>query len=270
MTSEQKGQCLIYIKTTFVKLSHSQACRILNCTRSNTYYNKKMPLKDQEVKEAIKNVVGNSRKGRTKVIKLVQKAHPKFGSSRIRRVYEQSGYALSKKLKRRIKDNPANPIAIPFAKNEEWAMDFMSDALIDGRRIRTLNVIDHYNRQCMGIKIAFNMPARAVIKEMEKIIEKYGKPERIRTDNGPEFRSKLFQKWLANQGIKWSRIQKGKPQQNAIIERFNRTYREDILDACIFNSINQADEITLAWIEEYNEHRPHQSLNYQTPMTYAA
>jgi putative transposase len=200
----------------------------------------------------------------------MKKNYPDIGSSRVRRVYENSGFSLSKKLRRRIKNNPANPIEISFSKNQEWAMDFMSDALACGRKIRTLNIIDHFNRECMGISIGTNMPARVVIKELEKVIECAGKPKRIRTDNGPEFRSKLFQKWLTQNEIEWSRIQKGKPQQNAIIERFNRTYREDILDANLFYSIQQAIEITDKWIEEYNCERPHQSLNYQTPSSYAA
>lgn len=243
---------------------------MLNCTRTKAYYQKKMPQKDTKIKQAIDQVLGTSRKGRIKVIKLVQKIHPEIGSSRIRRVYEHSGLALSKKLRRRIKDNPANPIEMPFEINQEWAMDFMSDALIDGRKIRTLNVIDHFNRKCLGIKIGFNIPARVLINVMEQIVEIHGKPERIRTDNGPEFRSKLFQKWLEKNGITWSRIQKGKPQQNAIIERFNKTFREDVLDANIFKNIANAEEITNSWIEEYNNERPHQSLNYQTPSSYAA
>ncbi len=229
-----------------------------------------MPEKDIFIKQAIDKVIGTSRKGRIKVIKLVQKTHPEISSSRIRRVYERSGLSLSKKLRRRIKDNPANPIEIPFASNEEWAMDFMSDALFDGRKIRTLNVIDHFNRKCLGIRIGFNMPARLVIQAVEQIIDLNGKPKRIRTDNGPEFRSKLFQKWLFNNDIAWSRIQKGKPQQNAIIERFNKTYREDVLDANIFMNIAQANEITQTWVNDYNHERPHQSLNYQTPSSYAA
>lgn len=229
-----------------------------------------MPEKDSAIEQAIRSVVGNSRKGRTKVIKLVQKAHPEMGASRIRRVYEQSGFSLTKRLKRRVKNNPANPIEIPMEKNQEWALDFMSDALADGRRIRTLNIVDHYNRQCMGINIGFNMPSRIVIQFLERVIEASGKPKRIRTDNGPEFRSKLFQKWLLSNDIEWSRIQKGKPQQNAIIERFNRTYREDVLDANIFYSIGHAMQITEEWLQDYNCNRPHQSLNYQTPLSYAA
>ena len=180
-----------------------------------------MPQKDEAIKTAIKSVLGTSRKGRNKVIVLVQRKHPQFGHSQIRRVYEQYGFSLSKKLRRRIKDNPANPIDIPFEKNIEWAIDFMSDALYDGRRIRTLNIIDHFNRQCQGIKVGINLPARVVIAYLDQRIDLHGKPKKIRTDNGPEFRSKLFQKWLQNNNIEWSRIQKGKPQQNAIIELSN-------------------------------------------------
>ena len=102
------------------------------------------------------------------------------------------------------------------------------------------------------------------------MIEKYGKPQKIRTDNGPEFTSKRFQSWLSDQKIKWSKIQKGSPWQNAIVERFNRTYREDILDANWFYNINQAQQITDEWIEDYNNERPHEALDYQTPKQYAA
>jgi putative transposase len=229
-----------------------------------------MPAKDAVVKKAIEEVIGSSRKGRMKVIKLVQKKHPGMGDSKIRRVYENEGFSLGKKPRKRIKDNPSNPISIPLKANQEWAMDFMSDALSNGRRIRTLNIVDHFNRQCKGIEVDFNLPARRVIEIVERAIERYGKPLKVRTDNGPEFRSKRFQLWMQNNHIEWSRIQKGKPQQNAIIERFNKTYREDVLDANLFHSIEQANEVTAKWVDEYNHERPHQSLNYQTPMAYAA
>ncbi len=229
-----------------------------------------MPIKDAKVKQAITQVIGNSRKGRVKITKLVQKHYPEFGTSKIRRVYEREGFSLSRKFKQRIKDNPKNPIQIPLAKNEEWAIDFMSDSLANGRVIRTLNVIDHFNRECKGIEVAMNLPSRRVIEYLNILIERYGKPKRIRTDNGPEFRSKQFQCWLKNNYIEWSRIRKGKPQENAIVERFNRTYREDVLNAHVFNTIDEAQEITNAFMEEYNTIRPHEALNYQTPSTYAA
>ena len=229
-----------------------------------------MPVKDAHLKDIISRVIGSTRKGREKIIRAVRKKYPEISRSKIRRVYEKEGFSLQKKLKKRVKNNIANPVNIPLSANQEWAMDFMSDSLVDGRKFRTLNVVDHFNRRCLGIKINYSLPSRLVIQKLEQLIEVHGKPERIRTDNGPEFTSRLFQCWLKKKSIAWSAIQKGKPQQNAIVERFNRTFREDILDAHLFETISQAETLTQAWIEEYNNERPHQSLGYKTPLEYAA
>lgn len=229
-----------------------------------------MPAKDAVVKKVIEETIGCSRKGRIKVTKLVQKKHPEMSTFRIRRVYEKEGFSLNKRLRRRIKDNPKNPINPCFVPNEEWAIDFMSDTLANKRKVRTLNVIDHYNRACLGIKASCSLPARVVIDFLDILIEKHGKPKSIRTDNGPEFRSKRFQLWLQKNEIQWNKIQKGRPEQNAIIERFNRTFREDVLDANLFYRIKHTREIADKWMYEYNHERPHQSLNYQTPISYVA
>jgi len=229
-----------------------------------------MPAKDLVVKEAIQSVMGNTRKGRNKIIRLVQKLYPFLGSSKIRRVYVKEGFSLTRRMRRRIKNNPANPILVPLQRNEEWAMDFMCDVLENGRRFRTLNIIDHFNRECLCITIDFSLPSRRVTALLDRLIENYGKPKRIRTDNGPEFTSKWFQLWLKQKQIAWSPIQKGSPQQNAIVERFNRTYREDVLDANLFVSLDHARELTMKWCWEYNHEREHESLNYRTPIAYAA
>lgn len=229
-----------------------------------------MPLKDSQVKEAIQTVIGSTKKGRNKIIRLVQKSHPHLGSSKIRRVYVKEGFSLWKKPRRRMKDNPANPIMIPSNRNEEWAIDFMHDVLESGRKFRSFNVIDHYNRECLGILTQCSIPARIATKFLDQLIERHGKPKRIRGDNGPEMMSKWFRLWLDKNEIEWSAIQKGSPQQNAIIERFNRTYREDVLDANIFCSIKHSQQLTDAWIIEYNTVREHEALNYQTPSSYAA
>ena len=251
-------------------MNHSQACRAVGISRNSKYYQKVMTERDKPLKQAIEKVTSGSRKGRMKVIKMVQRKHPEFGSSRIRRVYEQNGFSLNKKTRRRVAHNPSNPITVALRPNEEWALDFMSDALTDGRKIRTLNIVDHCNRMCMGVKVAFNLPTRRVIDFLDQQIEKYGKPLRIRTGNGPEFISKAFQKWLSDNKIEWCKIPKGRPDQNAIIERFNRTYREDVLDASLFSTILEAQTITEKWVLHYNEERPHQSLQFKTPPEYAA
>lgn len=229
-----------------------------------------MPQKDALVKEAIESVIGTSRLGRKKVIVKVQKKYPQLGASKIRRVYEKEGFSLYKRMKKRRIDNPANPIEVPMGSNVEWAMDFMSDSLYNGKKFRTLNIIDQYNRKCLEIAISYSIPSRKVIEILQRTIDEYGKPKGIRTDNGPEFTSCLFQNWLEKNNIEWIKIQKGKPQQNAIVERFNRTYREDILDANIFISLNHVYDITKPWKDDYNEQRPHEALNYCTPNEYAA
>lgn len=242
----------------------------MNCSRTNKYYNKKMPQKDSIVREAIMEVMGTSRIGRRKVIVKVKRRNPDLGSSRIRRVYEKSGFSLYKRHKRKRFDNPANPVSVPMEKNQEWAMDFMSDALANGSKIRTLNIIDQYNRKCVSIEIERSFPSRKVIEVVKRAIQEHGKPKGIRTDNGPEFTSHVFQQWLEDNGIEWIKIQKGKPQQNAIIERFNKTYREDILDSYKFFSLDHIRELTCDWIHNYNDDRPHEALNYKTPNEYAA
>lgn len=258
------------MKEVFPELSYAKTCKLFNCSRTKRYYKKRMPEKDAVVKEAIADVIGTSRLGRKKVIVKVQKKHPQMGASKIRRVYEKEGFSLYKRMKKRRIDNPANPIEVPFGPNVEWAMDFMSDSLANGKKFRTLNIIDQYNRKCLEIAISYSLPSRKVIDILQRTIDEYGKPLGIRTDNGPEFTSCLFQNWLDKTDIEWIKIQKGKPQQNAIVERFNRTYREDILDAHLFFSLQQVDEVTRPWKEDYNEERPHEALAYKTPNEYAA
>lgn len=243
---------------------------MLNCSRTRIYYKRKMPAKDQCVREAIEVVMGRCRKGRNKIIRLVQKQHPHLSASKIRRVYVREGFSLFKRPRKRMKNNPVNPIMIPLQRNEEWAIDFMSDVLNNGRKFRTFNVIDHYNREALGVFTNISIPARRATAYLDRVIEKYGKPKRIRGDNGPEMMSKWFRLWLAENQIEWSAIPKGSPQQNAVVERFNRTYREDVLDANVFYSIEHAQSLTEEWLIEYNTVREHEALGYQTPASYAA
>ena len=229
-----------------------------------------MPVKDQPIKEAIEKVIGSSRKGRNKVIPLVKKIYPEVGSSRIRRIYEQNRLALFIRPKRKRFNNPKNTATIPMQANVEWAIDFMHDSLVNGRAIRTLNIIDPFNRECKGIFIRHSIPAIRVIEFLEQAIEKYGKPKFIRSDNGPEFISKRFQLWMHNNKISWNKIQKGKPQQNCFVERFNRSMREEFLDAHLFFTIDQTNELAECYREQYNCFRPHESLGNLTPKEYVA
>ena len=269
VTPAQKQQSVAY-QTEAHKASHARACRLVSQSRTQAYYHKKMPAKDAEVKQLIAEVTAHGRKGRNQVIAQLQRKHPCLSASKIRRVYQKEGFSLYQRLKKRRLNHPVLPHEIPLAPHTEWAMDFMSDSLNCGKRFRTFNVIEPTTRQCLALHIAPSLPTTRVIAQLEMLLQTHPKPQRIRTDNGPEFTSKHFQLWLKENNIQWAAIEKGKPQQNPIVERFNRTFREEVLDANLFTSIAHAQELASHWQQYYNCERPHMALNNKTPMEYAA
>lgn len=163
--------------------------------------------------------------------------------------------------------NPA-PLATPEALNQSWSIDFMHDALTCGRRFRTLNVVDDFNREALAIEIDLNIPAQRVVRVLDRIVANRGYPLKMRMDNGPELVSLTLAQWAEEHGVVLEFIRPGKPTQNAFIERFNRTYRTEILDFYLFRTLNEAREITDRWLMEYNSERPHESLNKLTPEEY--
>ena len=144
-------------------------------------------------------------------------------------------------------------------------MDFVEDRLENGRKIRTLNIIDDYNREALAMEVSYSFPAERVIEVLSQCIEWRGKPKRIRSDNGTEFIAGKTKAFFANTNIDHIPIQKGKPSQNGYIERFNRSYREGVLDAYILSTIHQAREETNQWMDDYNNNHPHESLDDKTP-----
>lgn len=144
----------------------------------------------------------------------------------------------------------------------------MHDALYCGRRFRTLNVIDEANRECLTIEIGTSIPSARLIRVLSRLIDCYGTPDAIRLDNGPELVSQMFTEWAAAKSIAIRYIQPGKPNQNAFIERFNRTYRTEVLDAYLFTNLEQVQAITDQWLIDYNEYRPHEALGNIPPVQF--
>lgn len=184
---------------------------------------------------------------------------------KVLRVYRKLGLVQRRKFKRRIPQNNGLSLAQPIIPNFCWSMDFMSDSLEDGRTVRVLNIIDDYNRECLTIRCDISFPSLRVIRILKELIECKGKPRNIRTDNGPEFISHDYKNWCEQNDINDVQIDPGKPNQNGYVERFNRTFREDILDAYIFTSITQLQIVIDNWKEQYNSGHPHQSLSGMTP-----
>ncbi len=153
-----------------------------------------------------------------------------WNHKRIWRVYCQLRLNLPRRTKRRVPQRERQPLLVEPRMNAVWALDFMRDTLYSGRVFRTLNVIDEANRGALGIDVAVSIPATRVIAFLSQMIDLHGRPSAIRCDNGPELTSQAFTDWCKEQDIELRFIQPGKPDQNAYIERFNRTYREEVLE----------------------------------------
>lgn len=189
----------------------------------------------------------------------------RWNHKRVRRIYCELGLNLKRKPKKRLAPRTAKQLVVPSQPNKTWSIDFMHDVLVGGRRFRTMNVIDDHRRECLGIKIGFSMPSRIATDHLDRIAERRGYPNQIRLDNGPEHISKHFAEWAKSHRVELMFIQPGKPAQNAYIERFNRTYREAILDMYLFDNLQEVKQLTREWINHYNYERPHQALGMQPP-----
>jgi putative transposase len=184
-------------------------------------------------------------------------------------VYIDLRLNLHRKAKRRLPERVKEALYIPEAPNEVWSIDFMSDALTDGRKFRLLNIIDDFNREFLSIDVDTSLPARRVIRALDRLVKQRELPKCIRCDNGPEFISHQLQQWCEENGVRLQYIQPGKPTQNAFIERHNGSLRRGLLNAYLFSSLNEVRVMAEEWRLDFNHERPHKALGYLSPVKYA-
>lgn len=189
----------------------------------------------------------------------------KWNHKRVYRIYRELELNLRIKPRQRLVREKPLPLAVPTAINQCWSMDFMHDQLADGRTIRLFNVIDDFNREGLGIEVDFSLPSERVIRTLDRIIEWRGAPHSIRCDNGPEYISAVTSAWAEKQGIRIDFIQPGHPQQNAYVERYNRTVRYDWLAHHLFETLEEIQEFATNWLWTYNHERPNMALGGITP-----
>lgn len=225
--------------------------------------------RDRPVIDALQAVVNeNTRWGFWKSFDRLRLLGHWWNHKRVHRVYCALHLNIPRRTRRRIPRRVKQPLMAATTLNTTWALDFMVDTLYDGRRFRTLNVIDESNREGLAIEIGTTLPSLRVIAVLEELVALHGPPKFLRVDNGPELTSLALTAWCELRGIQLVYIQPGKPQQNAFIERFNRTYRTEILDAYVFGSLGEVRELTSDWLYRYNTQRPHDSLGRVPPLTY--
>jgi putative transposase len=188
-----------------------------------------------------------------------------WNHKRVYRIYRELELNLRIKPRKRLVREQPEPLAVPLALNECWSMDFMHDQLADGRSIRLFNVIDDFNREGLCIEVDFSLPALRMIRSLDQVIEWRGKPLKIRCDNGPEYVSDALREWAIRRGIALQFIQPGKPQQNAYIERYNKTVRYDWLAHYVFETVSEVQEYATKWLWSYNHERPNTAIGGVPP-----
>jgi putative transposase len=200
---------------------------------------------------------------------LLGRSGERVNHKRVHRLYREAGLMIRRK-KRKHCGRTGKPLLERTAANQEWALDFVHDAVECGRPIRVLTVVDAYTRECLALEVDTSFASRRVTRVLEEVIRQRGVPQAIRCDNGPELTSRHFLAWSIERRIELLHIQPGKPAQNGRLESFNGRLREECLNLNWFQNLFDARQKIAAWRKEYNEERPHSSLGYRTPKEFAA
>ena len=243
------------------------ACLIFSVSQTCYRYKAKMDIENETIANWLLRLTDNHRNWGFGLCYLYLRNVKgfKWNHKRVYRIYKELELNLRIKPRKRLNREKPEPLAVPDSINEVWSMDFMHDQLSDGRSFRILNVIDDYNREALGIEIDFSLPSERVIRALKQIIEWRGRPLAIRCDNGPENISGAIQNWAQQTGIAFQYIQPGKPQQNAYIERFNRTVRYEWLSQYYWKDLDEVRDHATQWLWSYNHERPNMALGGITP-----
>ena len=251
-------------------ISERRACGLVTVTRK-TFRRVPAPDKDAALRQRLCELAEQRRRfGSPRLHALLQREGWRVNHKRVERVYREAG--LSLRLRRRRK-RPSHLRAVqppPSGPNQRWSMDFVADTLWYGRRIRTLTVIDTWNREAVWIEVDHSLSGKRVARVLDGLRGLGRLPSHIQVDNGPEFTSKALDEWAEEHGVRLQFIRPGKPVDNAHIESFNGRFRDECLNDHWFTSLPQARILIAAWRRDYNQHRPHSSLDYLTPAEFAA
>jgi putative transposase len=249
-------------------LSERRACRLINLSRSVFRY-AAHGRDDSEIQTALTELAARHPEfGFRKMFLTLRRLGNPWNHKRVYRIYCGLKLNRRRKHKRRVPARNPLPLVVPETVNQVWSADFMSDALWNGRRFRTFNVIDDFNREALAIEIDTGISAQRVVRILDQIAVWRGLPEKIRFDNGPELTALAVADWAEEKGVALEFIKPGRPMQNGFIERFNRSFREAVLNMYIFETLEDVKTETEKWLDIYNQHRPHDSLGNLSPIEY--
>jgi len=248
-------------------LAERRSCQALGFARSSQRY--QSIRDDAALRQRLRELAAERRRfGYRRLHILLKREGWAINHKKLYRIYKEEGLSVRKRQGRKRAIGTRSPLPSATRRNHIWSLDFMSDALDDGRRFRVLGIMDQYGRQCLDLVADRSISGARVARELDRLIELHGKPEVIVSDNGTELTSKAILKWAADNEIQWHYITPGRPSENGFTESLNGKIRDECLNEHLFRSVRHARIILDEWRQDYNHVRPHSSLNYMTPMEF--
>ena len=252
------------------QLSERRACRLVGLSR-DSFRNPPMASEQtQALRCRIVDIAHQRRRfGYRRVHDLLRRDFPGVNHKRVYRLYREANLAVRKRKKSKRPLNERVPLQLAKAVNEVWSMDFVSDSLSNGRRLKYLTVADDFSHECVDIAVDFGISGEYVTRLLDRAAVFRGYPDMVRTDNWPEFTSRVFMAWAQTHGIRHILIQPGRPMQNGYIESFNGKFRDEHLNESWFETLQQARNAASIWKQDYNQVRPHSSVGRIPPAEFA-
>jgi putative transposase len=258
------------IRQAHPELSERRACGLAGLSRSSYRY-PRQEGDESGLRQRLKELAAERRRyGYRRLTVLLRREGRRVNHKRVYRLYREAGLSVRRRKRKRIGAVERQPLTIPTGTNQCWSMDFVSDGLGDGRKFRSLNIVDDYSRECVAAEVDTSIPGGRVVRVLEQLGERRGLPQVLVTDNGPEFAGQALDVWAYQRGVKLHFIEPGKPVQNAFVESFNGKMRDECLNEHWFRTLGEARQTIEAWRRDYNQVRPHSALGNRTPQEFAA
>jgi putative transposase len=265
----QAGREAVRVAREEASLSERRACGLVEIDRSSARYRPRR-RDDEPLRKRLRELANERRRyGYRRLHVLLRREGWVVNHKRVYRLYRAEGLLVGQRKRKRSAARERVPLVAPTRVNQGWSMDFLADSLAQGRRFRTLNIVDEYTREAPAIAVDFSLPGARVVRVLEELKQQGRKPEWIVTDNGPEFTGKKLDQWAYENGVRLETIRPGRPMENGYIESFNGKMREECLNEHWFADLADAREKIEAWRVDYNTRRPHSALGYQTPAEFA-
>lgn len=267
MTPAERRSAVIVAMHT-AGISERQACRFTGFARASQRYHPRRPARSELRARLHTLALLRPRWGYRRLYRLLRREGLRVNRKLVQRVYREEGLSVRRRARKRVAVVRV-PTLPPSGRNERWSMDFVSDALADGRKFRALTIVDEFTRECPAIEVDHSLPGARVVAVLERLRATRGLPRTIVCDNGPEFRGEALDQWADLHGVTLQFIEPGKPVQNAFAESFNGRFRDECLNESWFVSLRDSRETIEGWRRDYNDVRPHSGLADATPTEFA-